>query len=370
MPPSRVHFNGSVNLPDAETVMRQISERVPHGVQRMTDGETGDRSMWVEFLDQKFRTMPEFEPGEHWFGSGTDGREIAGSGSGPRLLDPPRLRLVEGVLPQNIEWSEPGYADAYRESFEVFRRLQDDGTIPSDMLFQLQYPTPLAPTARSIMPEYLPIVLPAYEQALFGDLDRVLAAIPHECCAVQWDLAVEIGLLAGAFGAHVSAPIREITAGVARCVGRVPDDVPVGLHLCYGDLRHKHFIEPETLGIQVQLLADVIDAVSRPINFVSFTVPQSRADEEYFRPLQTLQTGPETELYFALVPYYPADLPEGVTAEQVRLIDHALNASGVANRCWGICTECGMGRADAQDIPTLLDVHRKILETHGQQPGH
>ena len=37
MPPSSVHFNGSVNLPDAETVMREISSRIPSGVRRMTD---------------------------------------------------------------------------------------------------------------------------------------------------------------------------------------------------------------------------------------------------------------------------------------------------------------------------------------------
>ena len=29
MPPSSVHFNGSVNLPDTETVMREISSRIP-----------------------------------------------------------------------------------------------------------------------------------------------------------------------------------------------------------------------------------------------------------------------------------------------------------------------------------------------------
>jgi len=31
MPPSSVHFNGSVNLPDAETVMQEISSRIPMG---------------------------------------------------------------------------------------------------------------------------------------------------------------------------------------------------------------------------------------------------------------------------------------------------------------------------------------------------
>jgi hypothetical protein len=30
----------------------------------------------------------------------------------------------------------------------------------------------------------------------------------------------------------------------------------------------------------------------------------------------------------------------------------------------GICTECGMGRVAAGDVPTLLDLHREILDTH------
>jgi hypothetical protein len=49
MPPSSVHFNGSVNLPDAETVMREIATRIPHGLRRMTDGETGERNYWIHF---------------------------------------------------------------------------------------------------------------------------------------------------------------------------------------------------------------------------------------------------------------------------------------------------------------------------------
>ncbi|MHB1569032.1 MAG: hypothetical protein ACYC0H_07490, partial [Solirubrobacteraceae bacterium] len=61
MPPTSVHFNGSVNLPDAETVMREISSRIPSGVRRMTDGEPGDRNYWISFQTRKFEQMPEFE---------------------------------------------------------------------------------------------------------------------------------------------------------------------------------------------------------------------------------------------------------------------------------------------------------------------
>lgn len=41
MPPTYVHFNGSVNLADAESVMREIVSRVPSGLRRVPG--RGDR---------------------------------------------------------------------------------------------------------------------------------------------------------------------------------------------------------------------------------------------------------------------------------------------------------------------------------------
>ena len=78
-----------------------------------------------------------------------------------------------------------------------------------------------------------------------------------------------------------------------------------------------------------------------------------------------LRTGPETELYFALVPYYPARQAAGTTARQVARIDTHLASSPAGSREWGICTECGMGRVQAGDVPALLDLHRTVLDSHG-----
>ena len=70
----------------------------------------------------------------------------------------PQLRLAEGASAETIDWPNLGYADAYAKSFEVFDRLQKEGTIPADVRFQLQYPTPLASMAGTFVPEDLPAV--------------------------------------------------------------------------------------------------------------------------------------------------------------------------------------------------------------------
>ena len=64
------------------------------------------------------------------------------------------------------------------------------------------------------------------------------------------------------------------------------------------------------------------------------------------------------------MPYYPASQAAGTTASQVAHIDTHLARSAAGSRDWGICTECGMGRVQADDVPTLLDLHRMILDTY------
>jgi hypothetical protein len=349
MPPKSVHFNGSVNLPDAETVMREISSRIPTGVRRMTDGETGDRNYWISFQIRKFEQMPEFE-------LVASRRAYETEADAP---DMPQLRLVEGASAETLDWPNLGYADEYTESFAVFDRLQEQGTVPTGARMQLQYPTPLASIAGTIAPEDLPAVAPAYEEALFADLDTLMDRLPHERIAVQWDIAVEMGALEGAMG--MTMPMEQIAPGIVRCLERVPADVPAGLHLCYGDYGHEHWMQPESLRMQVDLVNAVTSATQRPLDFVSFTVPQDRDDSAYFEPLTGLRTGPDTELNFALVPYHPADQAPGTTARQIERIDTALLATAGGAREWGICTECGMGRVDAADVPELLDLHSTIL---------
>jgi hypothetical protein len=357
VPPSSVHFNGSVNLPDAETVMREISSRIPHGVRRMTDGETGERRYWIVFQVEKLRAMPEFEP------LGAQKAYETDDADAPEM---PKLGLAEGVSPEQIRWPDLGYANAYSESYAVFRTLQDDGTIPADVRFQVQYPTPLAPLASTIAPQDLLAVTASYEAALFADLERFLAIVPHDGCAVQWDVAVEFGLLEGSFVAGLKPPLEQVVPALVRCIDHVPDDVPVGMHLCYGDYGHEHFKQPESLELQVRLADAVTAAARRGVNWFSFTVPQARDDDGYFAPLRELQLPRETELYFALVPYHPADQAPGTTATQVRVIDGHLAESLTGRRDWGICTECGMGRVAEQDVAGLLDLHHEILESRTQ----
>jgi methionine synthase II (cobalamin-independent) len=193
---------------------------------------------------------------------------------------------------------------------------------------------------------------------MFGDLERFLAAVPHDDVEVQWDVASEFGLLEGEdwYKLGEFCDPDAVLPSLVRCIDVVPEDVRVGLHLCYGDYQHGHESEPESIGVQVKLVNDLAAAAHRRIDFAAFTVPQDRDDEAFFEPLKELRPDSLGRSYFGIVPYYPDRQPEGAVARMASYIDQYIDD-------WGVCTECGMGRHEAETVPALLDLHRSIVET-------
>ena len=334
MPPVAVHFNGGVNLPDAETVLRTLAERVPHGARRLPDGEPGERAGWIGYQVPRLLATPGLE-------------RVEAQGDDP--YSGSAVRLPAGTDADRIAWPDLGYATEYARSYATFRRLRDEGVLPSGVRFQVEYPTPVAVGAL-VDEDGRDRFVRSYGRALTADLDRLMAEIPHDDVAVQWDAAVETVIVD-----QQPHTLDDMAGQLAALLDHVPDDVPAGLHLCYGDAGHVHMVEPKSLASQVAL-ANAITERTAPA-WVSFTVPQYRDDEAFFAPLAELRTPPATELYLALVPYHPDRQADGTTDRQVALVDRFLPRAD-----WGICTECGMARAEREDVPRLLDLHREILE--------
>jgi hypothetical protein len=131
----------------------------------------------------------------------------------------------------------------------------------------------------------------------------------------------------------------------------IPEEVPLGLHLCYGDLGHKHMVEPTDLSLSVQMANLGCAEAGRKVDYVHMAVPRDRSDDDYFRPLGQLDIGTAIA-YLGLV--HHTDGEEGtrrrITAAKKFLAD------------FGIATECGFGRRPADQIPELMDIHCRVLD--------
>ena len=341
------HLVGSVSQPDAESTFRVASEQLEH-VRRIPDGEVGKRYYWIQFQNLLFETVDGLER------IGEPGYYLRGE------FDTRPITLAEGVAADDIDFGALGYADAAIESYATFVRLREEGVIPEGVRFQVSLPTPAGVVGSFFELSLRAAIEPVYERAVFRELATILDAVPHDDLAIQWDTALEFGLLdkAEIFGHKMLAWFgeshAEILAGVLergiRQAAAVPVGVELGYHLCYGDVEEAHFFEPADATTLAEVAAGLVAGAPRPITWIHLPVPIERDDEAYFAPLGEVTWPETTELYLGLVHH-----EDGVEGALRRAAAAAPFVSG-----FGIATECGFGRGPVERTAPLLALHREV----------
>ena len=327
-----VHLVGSVSLEDTASVFRAACTSLPHRLRRIPDGETGERNYFVWHQRNIF---PDAMIRNHLSGQ------------------PPRDDIPEDEVQSTMaELQSPlltGYDDAALASYAIFRTMRKEGVIPRGIRFQVSLPTPINVLVQVEGP-YAKLVEPIYEKALLSSLKRIQAEIPAADLAVQWDCAVEFGMLEGVFFQPWWKNVKEgIVERVLRLAADVDEGVELGFHLCYGDIGHKHFVEPKDTGKLREVASAILQGVKRKVNWIHMPVPRTRDDVEYFEPLQGLDFG-ETELYLGLL---HAD-----NEESTRKRIQAAEKAGLKG--FGVATECGVGREPQENLESIFRIARDV----------
>jgi hypothetical protein len=332
--PLGVHLVGSVPLGSAEDVFRMLGEQLGDRVRRVPDGETGPRADWIVWQYPVLSSRPQFEvappaPGSY------------------RAL--PRLRLRSSHEAVELRLESLGYADAAAASFGKFGPLKRDGVVPPASRFQVSLPTPLAPVSAFVAVEDQALVEEAYEAAMMTELEQILATIPHDQLALQWDTNVEFGMLEGDLPVwlpDVKAAILERLIRISRVV---PPEAELGFHFCFGhDEQAERHVPPDAARM-VEIANALAASLDRPLNWLHLPLPRDGAGE-FVEPLAGLRLHPETEVYLgALQP------DEDVEAARTRI--------GAAHRVvpeFGLATPCGWGRLPPRLVPELVAAHAEL----------
>jgi hypothetical protein len=346
---------GSVGLRDNEEVFRTVGPLLGARMKRIPDGETGQRTSWVARLRFVLEGNPAFEDDPKEVAAGgrithpTEGtRAWKGSAVIARGAPPPaRLRLKAGVRPEDIRIGGLGYPQAALDSYRLLRRLRKEGAVPKHLRFQVSLPTTAAFLNAHVVYENHSVVEPIYRERLLNEMDEICAAIPYEDLAIQWDVSTEMGQWEGVRHAYFPDVKRGVIERLALHCNRVPRDVELGMHLCYGSYGGRHWKEPESTANMVEVHNRLAGELKRPVDYVHMPVPAGRKDDAYFAPLMQMKLDPKIKLFLGLV--HDSD---GVAGTRERI---AVAAKYV--RDFGISAECGFGRRPPETIPNLLRIH-------------
>lgn len=357
---SKILLVGSIPGANAREAMRSCGEKIGDHLDCIPDGETGKRRIWINYLaattyhgndaletiNRPARVNPKLaeewrQPGEDWAPRGYE--------------DHWQFRVKPNV--DKVIFEDLGYAKAAKESYPDFCDLRDEGVIAADARFMVALPLSESATRPFVSSrEDFEILHAAYEQALLREVQDLTDCIPANDLVVQWDVCMEVLALETNDQNEAVFPWKPARDPMSRFIdsiklaaSNVPPRAPMGLHLCYGDLGHRHIIEPPNLQVVTSMALAALSALSRPIDYFHMPVPRDRADDEYFEPLDGVDFG-TAKLYLGLIHH-----TGGIDTSLGLLETAQKHASG-----FGVATECGFGRRAVDTMPELLDIHREI----------
>jgi hypothetical protein len=334
-----VHLVGSIGLDNVEEVFRSVGKLLGPYLRRVPDGEVGGRRLWISWQYPLLRASAYLRPDP--------------SGAVRPTNRFPLLTLAEGVKPADVRFGELGYAREARASYLDFVAARERGELPKGVRFQVCLPTPFAVVSSVVVPAVLPAVEAAYERAMIGEVAALCRHIPHRDLCIQWDVCNEMVMWDGQPTDAVPGdePHEKIIARMQRLCAAVPEDVELGLHLCYGDFGARHFVEPKDAAKMVEFANALTNSIKRPIAYIHMPVPIERSDDAFHRPLGDLKLKDGTELFLGIV--HAKDGVEGAKARTAAARRYAPK--------FGIATECGMARARSEEtVRTLLKIHADV----------
>lgn len=337
--PVGVHLVGSVPFKSEEEVFSKVLQALPRRLVTVPDGETGIRDTFAYWQKHIF----------------------------PAEIHGPLFRDFEPSADQTFECKledikPTQYDTAATSSYKRFCKLRDEGVISPGIRFQVSLPGILSVIYSHVDAKYQAEVTPLYERRFLDDIHQLQKLIPAGDLAVQFDLAVEFALLEYSEG-RLSNPLFKpywtdgdalpaILDGVLRLAKSIQPEVPLGFHLCYGDLVHEHFIEPQDMGLLTKVANRLTETLDRPIGWFHMPCPKDRVDEDYYKPLEQLSIGANTKLFLGLV--HPHD--------RQGTLERIATAQKAFRRTFGVATECGMGRTPPSDIDSIFEISAAVTE--------
>ena len=336
---------GSLPADSTEAAFRAGAANFGDLVFALPDGETGPRAAWVGYERERLaRPNPDVVVVE----------ETASPTGIPRhAYETPVFAVKEDV--DALRWDTWPRIDDAIESYGVFKRLRDEGTIPAGLRFQVGLPFP-ASALNAFKADYArdyPKAARGFEDLVAREIARLCEAIPPSDLAIQWDNAYETQDIEGVLAWTPDDGAWERFAGPASRLTRlVPEDVLVGYHLCYGTFPEWPMYEAQDMSVMVRMANHAIAEAGRPVDWLHMAGPRylRSEDERYFAPLRDLEA-PDTRVFLGIV--LPID---GIAGLERR---HA-----TAKKClddFGVAMYCGFGRQPGRDGDETMREHAETV---------
>lgn len=329
------HLVGSLPFADASEAMEESISRLGDTLLYISDGETAERGNYIEHLGDLLGSNPALV-----------GKKLVRTFRGQQA-ETTAYRIQRGQK-YVLQPGELGYVEAWEVSLPLFHSMRDK-TGNSELRYMMAMATPLSIASPFFLPPFhIFKALKSVQQGLRDEISRAVK-IDGSVLIVQLDAAFEQVIVAGAYEKFrpLGRMLAWIFAGqIAKVAEGVPANVPIGVHLCYGNPFNERMVTPSSSDPTVALANAIARRwpSERPLDYIHFPIVDS-ADQAYYDSLTKFKVDPKTRLIAGLV------YEDGHEANLTRLRLAAESLGFVPD----VGCACGMGRRKPDVARGLLD---------------
>ena len=350
--PGQLHLVGSIPLDTPQEVFETFGAPLGKYLVSMPDGEVGPRRHWISRVHyQVLAAHPELEivqrpaPDEN----GVE-RQFPRNAS-----DSWHFRVKDGV--KEVRFGDPGWRLGYARdalnSFFVFRVMKERGVLPKHLRFQVSIPMVNSVLPPRIFPNQddLAKIRPGYAAATRAEIATIIAKIPNDELALQWDCSTELQDAYGGIPGHpIEGAIERNLDEVRALSPQIPGAVALGYHFCFGTLGGWPRFVPDDLGQAVKLANAFVAASGRRVDWIHVPV-LDRSDDGFFAPLARLE--PQGARVYLGAIHNMGTFAKRLAVARKFLPDFGLGAY------------CGFGRLPSSELSGVLADHIKAAEIAG-----
>lgn len=347
---AQLHLVGSIPLDTPQEVFETFGGPLGKHLFAMPDGEVGPRRHWISRVHyQVLAAHPELEvvqrpkPDEN----GVEQQFPRNAG------DSWWFKVKDGV--KEVRFGDPGWRLGYARdainSYFVFSVMKERGVLPKHLRFQVSIPMVNSVLPPRIFPDPndLAKIRPGYAAATRAEIATIIAKIPADELALQWDCSTEVQDAYGSIpGFPLEGAVERNLDEVRALSPTIPSGVALGYHFCFGTLGGWPRFQPDDLGQAVKLANAFVEASGRRVDWIHLPV-LDRSDDAFFAPLANLK--PKGARVYLGAIHNMERFPARIATARKFLPEFGLGAY------------CGFGRLPPKDLPGVLADHLKAAGT-------
>ena len=348
------HLVGSMPYDNEETAMTKAIEAVGDHMHSLPDGEigvksaqypTGSRSAWTQIIMDSLEADTE-----NWRVKKAATRNEIGVPAHytkASVLRPRKSpKEIEKYL--NFKW-----LDYFKESYPIYKKIKKERGL-NDLKFQVGLPTGLGITFVVLGPIHGMRFAQAFNNRMAYEANEIAKIADPNDLVFQIEVPIEVIMF------HLMPPLISDIAfrSIIGLIKLLNPKIPIGIHLCLGDLNNESLAKITTLKKLVSFSNKLVKRIpaDRKLEFIHYPLAEGKVppvtDASFYDPLSKINL-PHGTRFIA-----------GFVHEKLSLEEHKQllkNIENIRGQKVEIACSCGMGRRTSETADQLFKIKRELV---------